>query len=229
MPDPEPKGTALLSRRHMLIGGAMLCASGVAFARRPQVANPVVDADLFEEWVPGRFGAWSVRSESGVLLPPPDALSDRLYDNLVTRVYAAPGEPMVMLLLAYNNAQNGVLQVHRPETCYPVGGFVLSETENVDLPLGGSPIPSNFFTAVGPDRTEQVAYFTRLGDDFPRSWFEQRVAVMEANLQGEIPDGIMMRVSVIGTNPERAKTVLSQFANGFYEASPQPLRRLLVG
>lgn len=229
MTDMEKNNGVLLSRRHMLIGGAMACASGVAFARRPQVVNPVIDAELFESWIPARFGGWKVLSESGVVLPPPDALRDRLYDNLVTRVYSAPGRPVVMFLVAYNNAQDGVLQVHRPEVCYPVGGFVLSETQKIDLPLGGNAIPSNVFTAKGPDRTEQVVYFTRLGNDYPRSWAEQRLAVVEANLRGDIPDGLMMRVSVLGADREGAETLLSQFANAFYEASPQPLRRLLVG
>lgn len=223
---PSTKG---LSRRNILIGGVLVCASGVAFARRPTIAEPSVDAGLFDSWVPNSFGHWKGASQSGVVLPPPDALRDRLYDNLVTRVYTAPEMPPIMLLIAYNNAQDGVLQVHRPEVCYPVGGFELSETRPMDLATSAGPIPANFFTAVGPNRTEQVAYFTRLGGGFPRSWAEQRLTVVRSNLAGDIPDGIMMRVSLLGIHQTQAQTQLSEFSSEFISIVNPNLKRLLLG
>ena len=219
----------LLSRRHALIGGVLACASGFAFLRQPAVANPVIKESQFEGWVPEQFGQWKTISQSGEVLPPPDTLSDRLYDNLITQVYAAPGLPAVMLLLAYNNAQDGVLQVHRPEVCYPVGGFELSATREMDIQVGSKIIPANFFTATSPNRIEQVAYFTRLGRAYPRSWAEQRVAVMQANLEGDIPDGIMMRVSVLSADAGRAEDQLQDFSRAFITAAPAPLRRVLLG
>ncbi|WP_228241720.1 exosortase-associated protein EpsI, V-type [Porphyrobacter sp. GA68] len=222
------KGSPALSRRNFIIGGVLLGASGVAFARQPEVVAPPMDKKLFESLVPRRFGNWQSITASEVVLPPPDALSDRLYDNLVTRAYTAPGEDTVMLLLAYNNKQDGVLQVHRPEVCYPVGGFNLSATRPVYLDAGGQEIPANFFTAVGPDRTEQVAYFTRLGSAYPRSWAEQRLAVVRANLAGDIPDGMMLRVSVLNRNADASLAQLEEFTNGFIAAAPPRLRRLLV-
>ncbi|PKQ00867.1 MAG: EpsI family protein [Alphaproteobacteria bacterium HGW-Alphaproteobacteria-13] len=225
----RPAGGAELSRRNLLIGIALAGASGIAFARQPAVANPVIPEDEFEKWVPPRFGQWAVVSQSGVVLPPPDALSDRLYDNLVTRVYVAPELPPVMLLLAYNNAQSGVLQVHRPEFCYPVGGFQLSPTRDIMLSAGGHPVPANFFTATAPNRVEQVAYFTRLGAAYPRKWSEQRIAVMRANLAGDIPDGMMMRVSALGIDQKEAQALLTTFSSQFIENADPKLQRLLLG
>ena len=218
-----------LSRRNLLIGIALAGASGIAFTRQPAVANPVVPKKLFEAWVPRRFGRWDTVSQSGVVLPPPDALSDRLYDNLVTRVYAAPNLPPVMLLLAYNNAQDGVLQVHRPEFCYPVGGFELSETRDIMLKADGQAVPANIFTATAPNRVEQVAYFTRLGAAYPRKWSEQRLAVMRANLAGDIPDGMMMRVSALGIDQDEAQALLGDFSRQFIESANPRLQRLLLG
>src|SRR6188768_1035274 len=163
MPDTErteQNAAPLLSRRNFFIGSAMLATSAVAFARQPTAQNPVVKRDVFEGWVPKKFGQWSVVGNSGVVLPSPDALSDRLYDNLVTRVYSTPRDA-VMVLLAYNNRQDGVLQVHRPEICYPVGGYVLTPTQRISVPALGRQVPSNIFTAAAADRTEQVIYFTR--------------------------------------------------------------------
>jgi EpsI family protein len=232
MYDPSPRPSyewPRLSRRNVLIGGVLACASGVAFARQPKIANPMVDTATFESWLPKSFDGWRAVSSSGVVLPPPDSLRDRLYDNLATRVFVADGLPAVMLLLAYNNAQDGVLQVHRPEVCYPVGGFELSPIQEVEIAVPQLSVPANFFTATGPNRVEQVEYFTRLGSAFPRSWAEQRVAVMKSNLQGDIPDGMLMRVSAIGLDAGPAQSVLSDFAREFITSCDPKLRRLLLG
>jgi EpsI family protein len=218
----------LISRRHALIGGVLAASSALAMARQPTAYAPLVPKARFESWVPTRFQGWSVVGSSGVLLPPPDALSDRLYDDLVTRVYDSEREPQVMMLLAYNNLQDGVVQVHRPEVCYPVGGYALSPTEKVSLAVPGGSIPADFFTAVAPDRTEQVLYFTRLGDAYPLTWAEQRWAVVEANLRKRIPDGMMMRVSLLSNSRPEALATLSRFAATFIAVSPAPLRKLLV-
>ncbi len=218
---------SLLSRRNFFIGAAMLATSGLAFARQPTVHNPVVKREVFEGWVPQQFGQWSMVASSGVVLPSPDALSDRLYDNLVTRVYGSP-DAAVMMLLAYNNQQDGVLQVHRPEICYPVGGYKLTETEQISVAALGKQVPSNVFTATGSDRVEQVVYFTRLGSSYPRTWAEQRFAVVEENLAGRIPDGIMLRASVLSENRAAALDMLRNFIGGFSAAAAPSLQRLLV-
>jgi EpsI family protein len=92
----------------------------------------------------------------------------------------------------------------------------------------GRQIPSNVFTASAADRTEQVVYFTRLGDAYPRTWAEQRLAVVEENLAGRIPDGILVRVSLIGTDRAAALETLRGFIREFAAASAPSLRRLLV-
>lgn len=219
----------LLTRRHFFIGAAFAATSAVAFARQPKVHMPLIDQEGFEGWVPGRFGEWEMLASSGVVLPPPDELSDRLYDNLVTRIYLGLSDVPVMVLLAYNNRQDGVLQVHRPEVCYPVGGYAITRSRPVSAVGVGDELPANFFTATGRGRIEQVMYFTRLGDAYPRTWAEQRVAVIQENLAGRIPDGIMLRVSTLGPDPTEALELLQAFVAKFLQAVSPPLRELLVG
>ena len=216
------------SRRAFVIGGALAASAGVAYARQPEVAAKAVDTDEFDSWVPEAVGQWRSESSSGVVLPPPDTLRDRLYDNLVTRVYVSGNRAPMMVLMAYNNAQDGVLQVHRPEVCYPVGGYTLTETENVNLDVAGKSIPSNFFTASAPNRVEHVLYYTRLGPAYPRTWAQQRLAVMRENLAGRIPDGILMRFSTLSSNRETALPDLEKFAGQFLLAAPAPLKKLLI-
>ncbi len=230
MSDRSPKrfaSTDLISRRHLMVGGALLAASGLAFARQPSLGQPRVEPGTFEKWIPVKFDQWEVVGSSGVVLPPPDSLSDRLYDDLVTRVYRGGGAD-VMLLLAYNNKQDGVLQVHRPEVCYPVGGYTLTETKRIAIPALGKVLPANVFTAVNADRTEQVVYFTRLGGSYPRSWAEQRMAVIEENLAGRIPDGLLVRASLLSRDQADAVRTLCGFLGQFAEAAAPSLRRLLV-
>jgi len=212
-----------------MIGAVLAAASGVAFARKPMPIYPAVNKESFSGWVPKQVGPWRMDVASSVVLPPQDSLSDRLYDNLVTRVYLSPERSAIMLLLAYNNIQDGVLQVHRPEICYPVGGFELSNARQDAIKIGQKLVPANFFTATGPGRIEQVGYFTRVGNSFPRAWSEQRLSVIRANLALEIPDAMMMRVSLLGLDQEPAKVILSEFCNQFYSNSDIRLQRLLIG
>lgn len=225
----QPCVPNMIGRRHFMIGAAMLAASGLAMTRMPKAQATAIPKQRFDDWVPDVVGPWQFATVSGVVLPPPDALSDRLYDNIVARVYEAPGQPSMMLMIAYNNVQDGVLQVHRPEICYPVGGYELTPTREYRLSIRNRAVPANVFAASGPDRTEQILYWTRMGDDFPRSWIEQRLAVARANVAGRIPDGVLVRLSLLGNDPVAALPLLEHFARVFLDASPPQLRQILIG
>lgn len=219
-----------LSRRKMLVGMGMMAASATAFARAPVPDSPKVPKERFEALMPDTVGQWKFATTSGVVLPPPDALSDRLYDNLVTRIYTDPADRPVMFLAAYNNRQDGVLQIHRPEICYPAGGFNLSPTRPTDLQLAaGQSLPANAFLATSRDREETVLYWTRVGTEFPQQWAQQRLAVIEANLRGVIPDGLLFRVSTFGGDMDSELDLLEDFTRQFIQVSPPQLRSLMLG
>jgi EpsI family protein len=222
--------TDSFSRRNVVAGGLMLGAAALAYARTPQSTAPRSKKGAIDAALPKQIGGWAFESTSGLVLPPPDSLSDRLYDEIATRVYVGPDLPPVMMLIAYSNVQDGMLQVHRPETCYPVGGFELSDPRIVDLGVGGGrSIPCRFFTASGVSRTEQVMYWTRIGDEIPGRWLDQRMAVVRANLRGEVPDGVLVRLSMVGPDAAAAIPMLQRFAVGMLGGVPAPTRRLLVG
>ena len=185
-----------VSRRAFFVGGAMLATAGAAVARIPEPNAPGIGNDKFKALVPDTVGRWTFQQTSGLVLPPEDALSARLYDNLVTRSYTDPAGQVIMLLIAYKNFQDGVLQIHRPEICYPAGGYALSPTIETAIPVGGGrSMPANAFSANGNERSEQVLYWTRIGEAFPVRWSEQRLAVLRANLARINPDGMLARVS----------------------------------
>lgn len=224
------RGRFALDRRKVLLGLGMIAASGIAQARLPEPNRPRVDADEFDAMFPDSIGGWRYATQSGLVLPPSDALSDRLYDNLVTRVYHDSAGRTLMLLVAYNNRQDGVLQIHRPEICYPAGGYELTPTRHVDVPLGsGAILPCQGFAAKSRQRNEVVVYWTRVGDEFPRSWAEQRLAVAKANLKGIIPDGVLVRISTLGSELADDVPVLSDFIADLTRLPAPRLENLLFG
>lgn len=219
---------ALIGRREVLLGGAAAAASALATARLPVATAPVPDPAWIEALVPRRVGRWQVAPAADIVLPAPDALRDRLYDALVTRVYTAPGETAVMLLLGYKAAQDGVVQLHRPEVCYPASGFALDHGEPLDLALAGTRVPGMSYSATRAGRSEQLLYFTRIGRAFPLSWAAQRWAVLAANLHGAIPDGLLLRVSTITADRVRARATLAGFLPDLGDAGTPAFRRLLI-
>ncbi len=229
MSDPSPIGP-MLNRRSFVMGGAMLAAAGGAATRIPQPNSPSIPAKAFLAMVPDTVGRWRFQQSSGLVLPPDDAMQDRLYDNLVTRTYSDGSDQALMFLIAYKNYQDGVLQLHRPEICYPAGGYTLTNTLPVAVPIGrGEQLQANSFSANGTERDEQVLYWTRIGKYFPTRWRDQRFAVLRANLDGINPDGLLARVSMTGDNMRGSMPRMAEFIAELRANSPPLLRRVLFG
>jgi EpsI family protein len=151
-----------------------------------------------------------------------------LYSQLVTRVYSDGSGPPIMLLVAQSATQTGILQIHRPEICYTAGGYQLSAIEPhvVGLPWGA--LPTLSMSATSDSRTEQLVYWTRIGDRLPKSWREQRMVVAMDNLRRIIPDAIMVRVSTFGNDKTRALASMDQFIVSLMNSVSPQVRRVFI-
>lgn len=218
-----------LNRRAFLIGGAFLGTAGLAAALEPRGHIDLLGARKLEDVIPTRVGPWAFASKSGLVVPPSDQLSDQLYSQLLTRVYTAPDMPDIMLLVAQSGSQTGVLQVHRPEVCYPASGYKLSDSSPVDLPLGKANVRTMGFTASADSRVEQLIYWTRVGMDLPSTWAEQRWSVARANLQGNLPDAVLVRLSTLSPDRNASFDVLQRFATSLVTSLPSKARAFVVG
>jgi EpsI family protein len=228
LPDSTSRHARGLDRRKVIAGLGLVGLAGVVQARQPVPNRPRIPQKTLEGMIPNQVGRFTFETASGFVLPPSDALGDRLYDNLITRAYVSPQGELAMFLIAYNNRQDGVLQIHRPEVCYPAGGFVLSPVAPIEIPLPQGPaLPAQIFEARGEQRNEVVSYWTRVGDEFPRQWSEQRLAVAQANLRGIIPDGALVRLSTVANEADRVAPMFEDFIADFFRASPPRLRNLL--
>lgn len=230
MSPPEPTRRPAVSRRDLLLGGAMAATGVAAWARMPEHKEMLIATGELTKLAPLQIGPWRFQTTQGLVLPPPDQMAQLLYDQQIARAYASLGAELpVMLLMAYGSSQNGMLQIHRPEICYPASGFRLSETRVERMPVGGGrSIPVRRFTAESDVRTEEVLYWTRIGDALPVSWAQQRLAVVRSNLAGDIPDGLLVRMSALTSDRRAAQVNLRRFAALLLEQIGAAGRHMLI-
>ena len=217
-----------VDRRKVLLGLLFCSAAGVAAWRKPTQHRDYLGKGKLEEIVPETIGRWNFVAASGLVVPPKDQLLQALYSQLLTRVYSDGQNPPVMLLMAQSGSQTGVLQIHRPETCYTAGGFRISDVRPQPIPLGTTSVPANAMDATADGVTEHIVYWTRIGDRMPASWKQQRIAVAAQNLEGIIPDAILVRVSTVTNDPAAARATLEEFIRDMIGSVPASRRNVFI-
>ena len=217
-----------VDRRKVLLGLLFCSAAGLAAARQPNKHVDYLGKDKLDALVPKTIGAWKFVAASGLVVPPNDQLSRALYSNLLTRVYSDGQNPPVMLLVAQSGSQTGVLQIHRPETCYTAGGYHISAVTPQPIQVGSFIVPANSMNASVDGVIEHVIYWTRVGDRMPASWRQQRLAVAEQNIRGIIPDAILVRVSTVTDDANGARATLQAFVRALVGSLPPNRRDVFI-
>lgn len=230
MHGPKPAPDMRLSRRHLLIGAGLLGTAAVARGMVPRTPYDLLGKQKLETMIPEKIGPWAFASKTGLVIPPQDELVAMTYAQLLTRVYTSADHLPMMLLVAQSPGQDGVLQIHRPEFCYPASGYTLTQAPMHAMQVApGQPVPTRAFTATGADRIEQLAYWTRVGRELPTSWAQQRWAVAEANFRGEIPDAVLVRISTVSPDNDQAFEQIEEFARMMVASVAPKSRPVLVG
>ena len=219
-----------LTRRKFALGFAFATVAGVAAARQPSKTVDYLGKDKLEKLLPEKIGRWTFASNSGLVVPPEDQLAQALYSQLLTRVYTSATGTPIMLLVAQSASQTGILQIHRPEFCYTAGGYELSPSSphRVSLPPNGT-LPALSISASMRGFTEQIVYWTRVGEHLPQSWTQQRLAVAMDNLRGVIPDAVMVRVSTYGNDKVAALAEIDDFIRTMIGSVAPSTQRVLIG
>ena len=226
--DFTPGLAGKLSRREILAGLAMLSAGGLAAARRPHIELNYLGDKKLDQVVPEQIGRWKFVGTSGVVVPPKDQLALALYSQLLTRVYDAGRNP-IMLLLAYSATQNGFLQVHRPEFCYTAAGFALGDFEQRQIAMSDRTIRVNTLSARREGTGENLLYWVRIGEHIPLSWAQQKLDFAKDNLRMLIPDSMLVRVSTPLLDSKTDMSAIEEFVTAMIEATNPQLRRILIG
>lgn len=229
-PVVEAPAPHLTTRRTALIGGMLALTSAAGAGVKLLERQEAPFRGLLGGGIPKRLGPWAAMETTNLVRPEEEPAEETRYDQEVSRIYEAPDQLPVMLLIAFGSTQSDTLQVHRPEFCYPAAGFKIEPRDEASIPLGGGgQVPAAFFTGVRGDRVEHILYWTRLGEQFPTTWVQQHIARAKNSLQGLVPNGVLVRASVIGSDANSAREQLTSFLAALVQRSSPVAQRALIG
>jgi EpsI family protein len=212
---------------------ALMCGASLAgYAARPGArAADKGNVVSLEEMVPKQFGEWTLLPDQNlqVVNPQTKEILDKLYSQLLTRTYVNREGYRIMLSMAYGDDQRGGLQAHRPEVCYPAQGFKLGRIEDGALPTTYGNIEVRRLTTSFGTRNEPVTYWLTVGNQVIKTTFEKRMAQIRLGLTGQIPDGLLFRVSSIDRDDSRGFAMQQKFTVDLMSAVPPVTRKQLSG
>ena len=215
------------------IMAALMCGAALAgvVGRPGKTAAQLGGGLVLKTAVPSEFGGWKLLPEQGtqVINPQTQELLDKLYSQILTRTYVNKDGYRIMLSMAYGDDQRGGLQAHRPEVCYPAQGFKVSSKVDGRLPTEYGAIEVRRLTTSLGLRREPVTYWLTVGDQVIRNNFDKRLAEFRFAFTGQIPDGLLFRVSSIDDDPARAFAMQQRFAADLMSAVSASERRKLSG
>jgi EpsI family protein len=181
--------------------------------------------------VPRAFGDWSIDPEIVPVPPTADvkAKLDRIYSQTVSRTYVNAAGDHMMLTVAYGGDQSDALKAHRQEVCYTAQGFTIHDLHGGELAAQGGSIPVTRMLATRAERSEPVTYWFTMGDRVVRGRFERLAMQLREGLKGRIPDGMLVRVSSISTDPQAAYAAQQAFVAALLASMPPAERTRLAG
>ncbi|MEO5881981.1 MAG: exosortase-associated protein EpsI, B-type [Caldimonas sp.] len=211
---------------------ALMCGASVAsIGIRQSASRPAHGLGIqLETDVPRTFGDWSMAIQPAqVVNPQTQALLDSIYSQVLTRTYVHKDGYRIMLSMAFGDDQRGGLQAHRPEVCYPAQGFKVSSLVEGALNTNFGPIEVRRLTTNLGARKEPVTYWLTTGDQVIRNTWDKRFAQIKFAFTGQIPDGLLFRISSIDEEPARAFAMQQRFAADMISAVDADKRRKLSG
>lgn len=186
-----------------------------------------------EDLVPSKFGAWRVddRTVSGIINPQTEAMLNRLYSQLLDRVYIDDAGSRIMVSVAYGDDQaDDSVQLHYPEVCYPAQGFQLKRNYKDIVKVGQESVRvRRLETQFGDSRYEPVTYWTIVGDQQSLGAWDRKVAEIRHGLRGEVVDGLLFRVSSINRDTAEAFRTQDGFIRQLVASMSPKARHQLVG
>lgn len=220
------------ARRALLLAALMGGASALAVAITPR--RYMADEhprEKLAQLLPTEFGSWQMDRSIVPVPPSPDLqkVLDATYDETVAVTFRDRQGRRVMLSLAYGRNQHKGMNTHRPEVCYPAQGFrVIRDSVNEDLQWKDRRIPvTRLVTGLGA-RVEPITYWLLVGDVLTHFGYAQRRIAISYGLTGQIPDGVLVRVSSIDSEVESAFADHDRFIRDLLSAlAPARLPRLL--
>jgi EpsI family protein len=222
-----------LNFKYLLIGLALFIAAvgGVALKPTRHIADQGPKIDL-ETMIPKQFGAWKLDETIVPFVVSPDvqAKLNEIYSQTLSRTYVNMQGEKIMLSIAYGSNQgNDDFQVHRPEYCYTAQGFEVGNTSDANLDVQGHTIPIRRLLAIQGQRVEPITYWITIGDQAMLPGISRKLAQLRYGLTGRVPDGLLVRVSSIGSDEQFEYTLQQRFVVDLLASLKSSDRAKLVG
>jgi EpsI family protein len=196
-----------IDRRMLVVALLMVAGAALALAMKPtqKIADERERADL-STMIPLEIADWKIDTSIVPIEPSPDvrAYLDKIYNQTLSRTYVHPHGERIMLSIAYGADQSDNLRVHAPEVCYVAQGFEVLGTAPGALGTQYGPLPVRRLFAVRGNRNEPITYWVVVGDKATPAGIKQKLAQLSYGLTGKVPDGYLVRVSSLSSDPADA-------------------------
>lgn len=214
-----------------LICAVMIATSGLTYYLTPRVllADTLPTLNLEKDF-PEKIGPWVKEIHAELTIPDPETAGviKSIYTDVLSRVYTNPSGKQIFLSVAYGKNQSDGHALHYPEICYPAQGFVISEKKSTQIKIGGETIPAKHLIASRGSQIEPITYWATIGTNIILNGTAHKVAQLRYGFNGIIPDGMIIRASSIGTNPEEEYELQRDFLDSMIrELTPETRHRVI--
>ncbi|WP_394809603.1 exosortase-associated protein EpsI, B-type [Nitrosomonas sp.] len=192
----------------IILGILMVSSGALTMALTPNVkiADQQEMVDL-EVLIPAHFGDWQIDK---TIIPlqvdaETQAQLDKIYNQTISRTYTNTLGERIMLSVAYGGDQSDNLAVHKPEVCYYAQGFEIMNIFADELLTNYGKLPIKRLLAVKGNRNEPITYWVTVGNKAVLPGLDQKLQQLRYGLTGRVADGMLVRVSSIDNDKDKAK------------------------
>lgn len=216
-----------------IILGMLMVSSGVltmALTPTNRIADLQEKFDL-EIMIPLKFGDWKI-DESIIPLQvdaETQAKLNEIYNQTLARTYVNSFGERIMLSVAYGGDQSDNLAVHKPEVCYYAQGFEIMKTFSDELLTQYGKLPIKRLMAVKGNRNEPITYWVTIGNKAVFPGIEEKLQQLRYGLTGSVPDGMLVRVSSINSDRDKAYQLQTIFIQDLLSTVDVKERSKLIG
>lgn len=217
---------------NILIGILMVSSGALTMALTPthKIADQQERISL-EAMIPDRFGDWQI--DKSIIPLQVDAETqaklDKIYNQTLARTYVNSQGERIMLSVAYGGDQSDSLSIHKPEVCYYSQGFEIKKVFPGELITQYGKLPIKRLLATKGNRNEPITYWVTVGNKAVLPGFDQKLQQLRYGLTGNIPDGILVRISSIDNSNDVAYRLQAIFIQDLLLAVNENERVRLIG
>ncbi|QLG88220.1 EpsI family protein [Chitinibacter bivalviorum] len=210
----------------MMLGTALLAYKLIPYQKIAD--NRSID---FQKLIPEQFAEWKVEPNQVVIEVPAEmqATLNKVYSETISRTYVNKKGERIMMVIAYGKDQGDSNSVHRPEVCYPAQGFTVEQKIPATFQINERKMDAIRLVAKNAARIEPITYWITVGDYLIATGVEGKLAQLKYGLRGQIPDGLLFRVSTLGSDKVAEYEVQKKFINDLYRALPDEKRNFVYG